>query len=85
MDRRMREREQTNAQEIERLRARAVFDVSARLRIAALERREREASARWRAAIEEARDETLILFERIEGASDEELERIIWPPRDDGK
>ena len=54
--------------------------MAARLRLPLVERREREGHARWMAAVEDATDEQLILFERTEGMSDEELECIIiWP------
>lgn len=79
LDRRTRERGQTNAQEMEGLRARAAFDVAARVRLMGLERLEAAANERWQAAITEASDEALELAVEMDGRDDEELERIIWP------
>jgi len=79
LDRRVEARGQTNKQEMERLRARAAFDPSARFRLAGLERLEAASSARWQAVIVEASDETLEMLVGMYELSDEGLEQIIWP------
>lgn len=79
LERRIKERGQTHAQEYERLKLRVTFDPTARSRVALIEKYEIQVKARDDAFLATASDETLRALVEIGNLTDEELEAIIWP------